>query len=329
MRYINKIIAKISIILLIMSIFITGCQPSSQGQSAKDQPSGGSKAIISASGAFAIYPLMVRWGEEYQKINPNIKIDISAGGAGKGMSDALAGMVDIGMVSRDVKPEEITKGAFDIAITKDAVFATANAKNPALNDLLQKGISKAALLDIYINGKALTWGEVAGKTDIKDKLNVYTRSDACGAADVWALFLDNKKQENLGGIGVSGDPGIVEAVKKDPLGLGYNNLNYAYDATTGKPVEGIVVLPIDFNNNGKVDDIEQLDTKEKAVKAVASGQYPEPPARLLHLVTKGKPSGAVKDFLVWILNDGQKYQEEVGYIPMKSEKLNEQKEKLK
>src|SRR5512143_3247810 len=97
---------------------------------------GGLKGTITASGAFALYPLMVKWGEEYQKLHPGVQFDISAGGAGKGMTDALGGQVDIGMVSRSIKPEEVQKGAYWVAVTKDAVFPPINAKNPVLKDLL-------------------------------------------------------------------------------------------------------------------------------------------------------------------------------------------------
>jgi len=37
---------------------------------------------ISISGAWALYPLTVRWADEYKKIHPEVRIDISAGGAG-------------------------------------------------------------------------------------------------------------------------------------------------------------------------------------------------------------------------------------------------------
>ena len=56
------------------------CQEKSTGQ-------------ISISGAFALYPMVIRWADEYKKINPGIRFDISAGGAGKGISDALNNMV--------------------------------------------------------------------------------------------------------------------------------------------------------------------------------------------------------------------------------------------
>jgi phosphate transport system substrate-binding protein len=47
---------------------------------------------ITMSGAYALYPMAVRWGEEFKKINPGVSFDIQGGGAGKGMTDVLAGI---------------------------------------------------------------------------------------------------------------------------------------------------------------------------------------------------------------------------------------------
>ncbi|MBN1309867.1 MAG: substrate-binding domain-containing protein [Anaerolineae bacterium] len=304
--------------VLIVISMLTGCtQPAEQQET------------ISVSGAFALYPLMVRWAEVYQEANPDIRIDVSAGGAGKGMADALAEVVNIGMVSREIKPEEAEQGAYAIAVAKDAVFPVANAQNPVLDDLLETGITRETFGAIYLTGEITTWGEVVGKPEQTDSINVYTRSDACGAADMWAKFLGAEAQEDLDrGIGVSGDPGELEAVVKDPLGTGYNNLNYAFDAATGKPVDGVVVIPVDVDGNGQIDEVERLDTKDMAIQAVAGGVYPSPPARLLYLVAKGQPSGATLDFVRWILNEGQDFVSEVGYIQLTPEQLTEEQARL-
>ena len=286
------------------------------------------EGTITISGAFALYPLMVRWGEEYQKLHPGVQFDISAGGAGKGMTDALAGAVEIGMVSRAVSPEEEAKGAFWVEVVKDAVFPTISPQNPVYADLMAKGITQEIFVGIFITGEITTWGQVVGRPEVTDIIHVYTRSDACGAAEVWAKFLGGA-QENLLGIGVSSDPGLLDAVIKDPLGIGYNNLNYAFDANTGLPVAGAAVVPVDANGNSTADPEELLDTKEKAIAAVATGLYPSPPARALNLVTLGKPSALVQAFIQWILTDGQQYISEVGYIPLTAEQLQASQDKLR
>jgi phosphate transport system substrate-binding protein len=292
-------------------------------------PAEGIKSTITVSGAWALYPMMVRWAEEYQKSNPSVLIDVSAGGAGKGIADTLSGAADIGMVSRDLSAEEVAQGAFGVAVTKDAVFPMINAKNPVLDELLKRGVSRDTLIGVYITGQVTSWGQVINNPAVNAEINVYTRSDACGAAEMWAKYLGGNKQEDLLGIGVYGDPGILEAVIKDPSGIGFNNLNYAFDAATGLPVAGAMEMPIDINGNGQVDAEEKLDTKAKAIEAIATGRYPSPPARALFLVTRGKPTGPVRDLLLWILTEGQQYVDEVGYIQLPKEQLQAELQKVR
>ena len=286
------------------------------------------EGTIKVSGAFALYPLMVKWAEEYQKLHPNVKIEVSAGGAGKGMTDALGGLVDIGMVSRDIYSEELEKGAFYVTVTKDAVVATINADNPVLNDILTKGLTKQVFYDIFIAGNVTTWGQVVGKPDVTDEIHVYTRSDSCGAADNWAKYL-GKKQEDLRGVGVYGDPGVIEAVKQDRLGIVYSNLAFTYDNDTKSQVQGISVVPIDVNANDRIDPDEDFyGSKDQLVQAIRQELYPTPPARAENLVTKGRFTGITKEFVKWILTDGQKYVEQSGYVPLPEEVINEQLAKL-
>ncbi len=230
-------------------------------------------------------------------------------------------MVDLGMVSREIYPEEIKKGAFPIAVTKDAVVPVINASNPSVDILLSKGLKKDAGNNIWITGMYKTWAQafgIKGTTPI----HVYTRSDACGAAEVWAKYF-NKKQEDLLGSGVYGDPGLALAVKKDPLGIGFNNIGYAYDSKTKKQLAGIRVLPIDINNDGKITPDEDFyNSMDDLIKAIANGKYPSPPARELYFVTNGKPQKElVIKFLQWVLTDGQKYVNESGYITLSKEKV--------
>jgi phosphate transport system substrate-binding protein len=284
------------------------------------------QGTIRVSGAWALYPMMVKWAEEFKKIYPGVRIDVSAGGAGKGIADALTGLVDIGMVSRELRPEEIRQKAFYVPVVKDAVFPTINQNNAAFKELMQKGLKKKALQDMWVSGRSLTWGELLGVTS-NQKISVYTRSDSCGAAETWAKYL-GEQQEDLKGVAVYGDPGVAEAVRKDKSGIGYNNLNYAFDLKTGAPIAGIQVVPIDVNENGRIDPAERLRTKHEAIKAVLSGVYPSPPARDLYLVTKSSFSGPAKVFVRWILSDGQKFVDEVGYLKISKVQIKDALKKI-
>jgi phosphate transport system substrate-binding protein len=147
---------------------------------------------------------------------------------------------------------------------------------------------------------------------------------------MWAKFF-GKKQEDLLGVGVFGDPGLAQAVKKDPQGIGYNNIGYAYDATTRKQIKGLRVVPVDLNNNGKIDSDEDFYTSmDDLMAAIASGKYPSPPSRELFFVMKGSPKNnkVLTEFIRWVLTDGQKFVNEAGYIALPNEKIDLEKKKL-
>jgi phosphate transport system substrate-binding protein len=226
--------------------------------------------------------------------------------------------VDIGMVSRAIQPAEEAKGAYWVPVAKDAVFPVVSAQNPVLTDLMSKGISPATFKKIFITGEITTWGQVVGDSKNTDAIHVYTRSDSAGAADMWAQFSGGKVQADLlkTAIGVNGEPALVSTVIKDPLGISYSNLNSVFDVTSGKIVTGAAVPPIDASGTGQITPDEVYKTTADAVNAVATGKYPSPPARFENLVTKGKPTGVVQAFILWILTDGQKDLNQAGYVPL-------------
>src|SRR5258708_27038220 len=150
--------------------------------------------------------------------------------------------------------------------------------------------------------------------DEKSPVNAYTRADSSGAAEQVAIFLSGKSQDDLKGTGLQGDPGLLQGVQKDPLGIGFNSISFAYDPSTGNTIQGISIVPLDQNANGKIDDNESFyATQKDLTTAVAAGKYPSPPVRTLYLATKGDPTGPVRDFINWALTDGQAFVEPAGF----------------
>ena len=109
MKHTSRLIYTASV-LIFAAILASACgQAVEQPAASVQQPAASGQELkgnIAISGAFALYPMMTRWAEEFHKVHPGVEFDISAGGAGKGMADALAGAVDIGMVSRSVTKDE-------------------------------------------------------------------------------------------------------------------------------------------------------------------------------------------------------------------------------
>lgn len=312
---------KIIIFILLISVFFNcGCINEE-------------KSTIKVSGAFALYPMMGIWAEQYGNLNPNVKIDVSAGGAGKGMSDAIMGIVDIGMVSREIYEEEIKQGIFWISVAKDAVVATINSKNPVIGEILTKGITKQQFIDIFITRNIKTWGQLIGDFDNTKPIKVYTRSDACGAAQTWAKYLGNYTQDDLtsaANSAINGDPNLAASIQSDVYGVGYNNINFVYDSKTQEPFVDIKPVPLDINGNGILDYNENFyGNRTNIINAIEGGYYPSPPARELHLVTKKGFTGLVKDFIYWILTDGQQFVTISGYIKLPQETIDIQIKYLK
>ncbi|MBN2699249.1 MAG: PstS family phosphate ABC transporter substrate-binding protein [Bacteroidales bacterium] len=313
------------LLTLALLLALCGCRFSDRSSGGREGELSGN---ISLSGAFALYPITVKWAEEFQKIHPGVNIDISAGGAGKGMADALSKMVDLGMFSREVTPQEVEKGAWYIALTKDAVLPTINSANPFLKDLMMKGVTREKLEKLYVSGEITTWEELLdGKPSTK--ITLYTRSDACGAAAMWAAYL-GVNQEDLLGLGVFGDPGVADAVKRDPLSIGYNNVGYVYDINSRRKYNKMEVLPLDLNSDGTISTDERFyETLDEVVMATMDGRYPSPPARDLYFVSRGKPEKEVViRFIEWILTDGQQYLGDAGYVKLSDDRVAQELEKL-
>lgn len=307
--------------LLLLALLAAGCGSQAGSRQAPSDTAGETR--ITVSGAFALFPIVSVWTEAYSQTHPGVTFDVQAGGAGKGMTDMLAGAADIAMLSRGARQEELDQGAFLVPVTIDAVVGTLNASNPYLAELLEQGLTPEAAHAIWITGEITTWGQLLG-TAVTEPIHVYTRSDAAGAAEMWALFAQGTAQEDLTGTAVNADPGLAEAVRQDPLGMGYNNIGFAYDPATGAPLDGLQVIPLDLNGSGRIETDEQFyGARADLTAAIAAGRYPFPPARELYLVTKGAPSQAIADFYRWVLTDGQAVVPQAGYVALTGDRIQD------
>lgn len=285
---------------------------------------------INFSGAYALYPLNLKWSDAYRKSHPDVVFNIQPGGAGKGLTDALSGNADVGMFSREISDNELNKGVWFIALAKDAVFPTINANNPYIDSLRLHGLTKEDLQQIFMDAKPETWEELLHiKSTTTHKINVYERSDASGAAESWAAYFDTH-QDKLKGIAMMGDPGIANAVKKDAEGIGFNNTQYLFDLNSGNKISRLEILPLDKNGDKIIDSTENFYNDLTSVEsAVLNESYPSPPVRDLYFVCKQKPTSQILlDYFKWVLTDGQQYIKAAGYVPLPNDIIKEQLKKL-
>lgn len=301
---------------LCLAFILQGCN------NAKEQQ----KKSIALSGAFALYPLVQQWANEYSKLHPEITFYVQAGGAGKGLTDVLSGATDVGMYSQQITYKEMEKGIWWIALCKEAVLPVVNAKNPYLNQLMQQGLTKDELKTIFLYHAPSTWDSLLHiSNSAQHSMNIYTRSDVSGSAESWASWF-GMKQANLTGTGIAGDSSLTAIVKQDTNAIAYSNSVFVFDSYSGEKFPGIETVPIDLNGNNKIDSAENFyHDLSTFLQAVHDEKFPSPPARNLYFITAKRPMNPeIMEFFKWVLTDGQKFLTSAGYVPLKPAELKEQ-----
>ena len=301
------------LILLIAPALFMACTPGDRETKVLEQDAIEVKGEFSISGAYAIYPLLNVWAEEFMQLHPDVNIMLFRDGTGKGIEDLQTRSSDIAMISREISPEEVAFGYAIFAVAKDAVVPIINDANPMLDEILDKGLSHRQLQILFSMDEKPTWGALYMK-EIIDRVNVYHRSDASGAATIWANFL-LLGYDDLNGIGLEGDHNMVQQVLDDPNGIGYCNMIYIWDSTGTEIRQGLQVPPIDLNYNGRIDHREKVPRDLMAMRRhIQAGKYPHSLCRYLYLLTNPDSTNeALKAFLIYIMTEGQSVVETAGY----------------
>lgn len=252
--------------------------------------------VITVKGSDTMVILAQRWAEVYMSKNSDVTIQVTGGGSGVGIAGLINGTTDLCNSSRPMKPSEREKLkqryntlGVEIKVAKDGLSIYENAAG-SINEL-----TMAQIKDIY-TGKITNWKDVGGPNA---KIIVYGRENSSGT---YVYFKDNV----LGGAdftstmqSMPGTAAVVNAVSKDKYAIGFGGAAYA---------KGIKYIKVkkDANSPG-------YEPTEENVK---SGVYPI--SRFLYIYTRSKPTGAIKEYIDWILSsEGQALVSKVGYFPVK------------
>lgn len=113
----------------------------------------GRKGKITVAGSSSVTPVMEKLAEAYEKLNPEIKIEVQMSDSTTGVNSALNGVCEIGMASRELKDSEKAKGALQTKIAIDGIAVIINKDNPTESASIQ------SVKDLYI-GTISKWGDV-------------------------------------------------------------------------------------------------------------------------------------------------------------------------
>jgi len=321
-----------SIILLAFLALIPCCRSGNSEKSPgnlQKVPKADISGTFSISGGDALYPLVHKWADDFMKINPHIKIILTAGGTGQGIADLLSKKAQLAMISRPLTNEELSDSILTIPVAKAGVAPIVNQRNPYFKRILESGINPANLIKLFTSNSLVTWGELLD-TISKEKAVVYTRDVESGAAVIWANFLW-KESTDLKGIKVGGDKEMIKSVQGNPLAIGFCNFSYAFDSITGDRVKDIQVLPIDLDFDKVIDKKEiPFANIHKAHRGLWLGYYPKNLTRELTFGSVGKPNDpAILAFLTYTLTVGQTVVGSSGFCELNDVYIKSALDKLK
>lgn len=311
------------VILSLTILMFCQCKSRIEEKSAIQKYSESQSSDISISGATAVYPIMKIWADEFVKIHPDIHFRITGNDTQTGINDLITGKSDIAMVSRKLGDNENNNEFWKATVSREGILVIVNEKNPFLDSLMKRGVNRATLAKLYNKSNLPTWGDVTNCGE-KKEINLFKRAESSGATDIWATYL-GLNPNDLGGTLMDTDSSVVQAVINDKFALSYCNAHYAYDMQNSGQLKGLVVLPIDIDNNGRIDKKELFYDKITDVQRAAYlGVYPHLLCRELTILCNGKPQGpsAVK-FITWILSEGQKVAVNNGYSEIRHSDANE------
>lgn len=113
----------------------------------------GKSGKVTVSGSSSVSPVMEKLAEAYKKLNSGVEIEIQTSDSTTGVSDAIGGISDIGMASRELKDSETSEGVKGTVIATDGIAVIVNKDNK-MDDLTKDQVKS------IFTGETLTWDEV-------------------------------------------------------------------------------------------------------------------------------------------------------------------------
>lgn len=117
------------------------------------QPSGKSGKVV-AAGSSSVTPVMEKLAEAYEKLNPEVNVEVQQSDSSTGVQSAIDGTCDLGMASRELKESELSQGVKPTVIAMDGIAVVVN------NGSSLTGLTSDQVKGIFL-GEIADWSELA------------------------------------------------------------------------------------------------------------------------------------------------------------------------
>lgn len=260
--------------------------------------------------------LTTSWAAEYGRLNPGLKIVVNNN------ENQPSPVSDLRFISEI--NDEVT---WKLVIGHDVIVPVVNAKNPMLNEIYRQGISAEKFALLFTNPERQKWGTIidGGKNAAINYFIINNESVKTNIAN-----FSKTNSEAINGVMVASTTELILAVQNDIYAIGFCKLTDVRDATTNELIEGINLLPIDKNKNGRIDNFENIyDHLRDFARGVWIGKYPRELSGSIYAVSSTKPTDEnTLTFLTWILADGQQFLNQNGYSDLANIEIQSNMETL-
>ncbi len=315
------------------------------------------QTALNGAGATFPNPIYSKWFSEYHKLHSDIEINYQSIGSGGGIRQVTEGTVDFGASDMPMTDAQLSEAQSKLNTKILNIPTVLGAVVPAYNIPGVSGEVKftpEALAGIFL-GKITKWNDKAitganpGTTFPDKDIVVVHRSDGSGTTFIWTDYLSKVSPDwskEVGsntsvkwpvGLGQKGNEGVAGSIRQQQGSIGYIELIYAIQNnipygsvrnSAGTFIKASLESVTAAAASAKVPD----DFRVSITNPPGKNAYPISSFTWLLIPEKSKDSNKgriLRDFLNWMVTDGQKMTTALSYSPLPDSVAKKVKEAIK
>jgi len=276
------------------------------------------KVII--TGVRFAYPIVEKWIKDYKTINPSVQVSIDP--------RSTVDPTNYDLLIEAYEPNQSIKDSREFFyLGRYALLPVANSTSEFAKSYGNKGLTGDQIKEVFFHD---VFAEKKNKGQITSPITVYTRLQRAGAPITFAHYF-GFEQQNIKGKAISGsDEHLIKALLKDSTGVSYASLSLLYNLETRKVLDGLTVIPVDQNGDGRIsNDEKQVSDVDALITKLESHELKNIPVEYLHIsISKTNTNQEALNFLTWVFDQSQDDLHHFGYLKAEPKRFQKERERL-
>ncbi len=296
-----------SILIPITFLLLTACGAKTTSDGSGDGLSGN----INIDGSSTVYPITEAVAEEFQKIQPRVKVSVALSGTGGGFKKFGRAETDINDASRPIKPAEDSLAKshnvsyVELTVAFDGMAIIVNPKNDWCNDMTVAELKM--LWEPEAQAKIKKWNQVRPEWP-DEEIHLFGAGVESGTYDYFTEVIVGESHSSRGDFTASEDDNVlVQGVASDKYALGFFGLAYFEENQDKLKVVGV---DDGIAENGEGPILPSIETvKNKSYAPLGRPLY-------IYVNSKAAQRKEVQEFVRFYLNNTNTLTAEVGFIAL-------------